>query len=269
MRSHLRTLLTAAASATIAFAATGYTGAATSDDEPVRAARVATFTGWSEQSADPTPTVSSIGTASASPSASAEVTTAPAEISAMPRTNLTAVFNPVAVPVTDGYRVTVGVRNSGPRSIIAPADQPATTFRLEISWTGPSTSLGGCEYAPERPPIGGPGSMAFYTCRSGRTLRVGDTYWQSFVFPNTHFFTGLRIVASGYADDPNPGDNWRDVEVRVAGPGSLPVTGAQPIGFVGCGLVLIIVGCVAIWYGRRKARLMSSRRMPVTTGKPE
>jgi LPXTG-motif cell wall-anchored protein len=92
--------------------------------------------------------------------------------------------------------------------------------------------------------------MAFYVCRSGQTLPVAETHWESFIFPTTAFLTNLWISVSGYADDPNPDDNTRKVEVRVGDP--LPVTGAQLIYLVGGGVALIMAGAVTLWYTRRR-----------------
>jgi hypothetical protein len=269
MKPHLRTMLIALASVPIALVSTGFAAVAWRPDAPSRTALgqspsdgvglhfAHAFADQYGTTADPGPSASPSPSPSSSPAAAAS--TAPADTpatsdvaSARPRTNLTAVFDRNAVPVRDGYRVRVGVRNSGPLSISAPAGQSAATFRLSIAWSGPVTSLGDCEYHPEIPPFLELASIAYFECRSGPTLRVGQTYWESFVFPNLSYFAhSVRIEATGYAEDPNTGDNWCDVVVRVASSG-LPVTGTSPLGVAGAGVALMVVGVIAIWYGRRR-----------------
>jgi LPXTG-motif cell wall-anchored protein len=241
MKGHLRAVLIALVSLPIAFG-------------PIRSLAAVT---------DASPSVSP--SASPTPSASASPTwngpaASPDAVTDRPHTNLTAVFDQIAVPVRDGYRVRVGVRNSGPLSISAPAGQSAATFRLLISWTGPVTSLGGCAYQPEIPPWLGRPSVAYFDCRSGPTLRVGQTYWESFVFPHLSYFTyPVLVVATGYADDPNAGDNQCNVVVRVASSGSgLPVTGTSPFGLAGVGFVLVVVGSAAVWSARRRRRIQAA-----------
>jgi len=259
MKSHLRAGLIVLASMPIALAAAGSAAAIAAP-------------------ADPTPSASAVPSPSPSPSPSASASVAdttaspdtPAiadAASARPRTNLTAVFDPIAVPMRDGfgysYRIRVGVRNSGPRSISLPTGSSAVGFMLTLYWTAPSRSLGGnCEYSPELPPIDGQRPMpARYFCASGPTLRAGETYWQSFVFGGvifSQYSTDLAIY--GYAEDTNPNDNRCRVNdnrckvaVRLAEPGSgLPVTGTSTIGVAGVGLTLIVAGVIAIWYSRRR-----------------
>jgi hypothetical protein len=256
MKVNLRTMLIALASVQIALAATGSVAAIGAPTEPIPS---------TSGSPSPSPSASQSPSPSATPSM-AETTASPiasaiSDLAAAPaRTNLTAVFDPIAVPARDGqwegFRVRVGVRNSGPRSISAPAGSPAVQFRLTLFWTGPSRSLdSGCEHAyetfptPEEPP-----RPAYYVCRSGPTLRAGETYWRSFFFSNAYGSTSRsELVVSGYAEDTNHSDDKRMVVVRLAEPGSgLPVTGARPIGVAGIGLTLIVAGVIAIWYGRRR-----------------
>jgi hypothetical protein len=208
----------------------------------------------------PTPSASSAAAAAGS----AGAPTDPQILSAPPRTNLTAVLDPIAVPVHDGFLVRVGVRNSGPRSISAPTGQSAAAFTLTFGASGYLVkSLGGCDYVPEMPPDLGPpishGRPAYFACHSGRTLRVNQTYWQSFVFPHLDGFRyGVWLAVTGYAEDPEPGDDSRDVVVRVARPGeALPVTGTTPISVASVGFMLIIVGALAIRYGRHRRRTVS------------
>jgi LPXTG-motif cell wall-anchored protein len=257
MEQHLRAILATLVAAPIALAAAV---AFASPAPDVKADRVAV-----NESA-PVPTVSdpsltpSPSAMVAGPSASASIAANAA--AAMPRTNLTAVFDPIAVPVSNGYRIRVGVRNSGPRSINAPTAQPAARFQLDILATGPVTSLGGCEYVPELPPSPPyPARWAYFLCRSGSTLRTGQTYWESFDFPSlTYFEYTVRVTASGYADDPDPSDNTCKVKVRAGQPGpGLPVTGSTPISVAGIGAALILTGAAVLWVGRRR-RLMRSTK---------
>jgi hypothetical protein len=117
-------------------------------------------------------------------------------------------------------------------------------------------SLGDCQidyrYPPNWPTL--PAEPYRYHCSSTRTLRVGDTYWQSFVFPDlSSIATGVSVTVSGSVQDPDNRDDSRRVVVRLAKPGSsLPVTGPPAIAVAGAGLVLVVVGTMATWYGRRR-----------------
>jgi len=207
-------------------------------------------------SGSPSPSLSS----SAGPTGSADETTA----TAMPRTNVQAVVDPIAVRVRDGVRIRVGMRNAGPRSITAPVGTPAVTFNLYIvssAYINRVRSLGGCGYVAETPPRGDPPvidvPVSFFACASGRTLRVGETFWQAFVFPDlSGFDLGVTIDGSGYADDPVPADNSRTVRVRLGGsdgggaPG-LPATGAAVGPLAGGGLALIVAGVLLLRITRR------------------
>lgn len=211
---------------------------------------------------DATPTAT--GTPSASATVAATVTPqASAGAAARPRTNLQAVVDPVAVPVRDGVRVRVGIRNAGPRSITAPVGVPAASFTLHIVYSiyiNRVRSLGGCAYQPETPPHGDPPvidfPVSFFNCQSGRTLRAGATYWQSFIFPDLSGFRyGVWLDSDGYADDPVGADNSRNVVVRLGGSGDgpgLPITGVLLVPLVGGGLALILVGVLAFLPGRRR-----------------
>ncbi|HZM82747.1 MAG TPA: hypothetical protein VFC19_44085, partial [Candidatus Limnocylindrales bacterium] len=158
----------------IALAATGAAAAATTLDEPAHTALVHTLT-------DPTPSVLPSPSPSPSPStaASASAPTNSNLVAQPPRTNLTAVVDPIAVPVRDGVRIRVGARNSGPLSITAPAGQPAVILSLDIvaccSLIFKVRSLGGCpigyRYPPDWPTS--PEEPRGFDCSSGRTLRVG------------------------------------------------------------------------------------------------
>ena len=216
--------------------------------------------------ADPTSSVSPSPSASPSPSPSASASVsakAPANsnlVPTPPRTNLVAVVDPIAVPVRDGVLIRVGARNSGPRSITAPAGQSAVSLTLVFSSCCSLIfrvrSLGGCQigylYPPSWPEF--PAEPRFINCSSGRTLRVGQTYWQSFVFPDlSSLASGVELRVSGYAEEPDDLDNRRKVVVRLAEPGStLPVTGIRTFSVAGAGLALVFAGTMAIWYGRRR-----------------
>jgi LPXTG-motif cell wall-anchored protein len=171
------------------------------------------------------------------------------------RTNLTAVFDPVAVPVSDGLRIRVGVRNSGPGSISLPTGMSAVGFQLTLFWSGPSRALGNCRYSEETPPMeGSPPRPAYYECGSGPTLRAGETYWESFIMCGLVLLKDrTQLAVAGHVEETFPSDNTVNVNVRLAPPGSgLPVTGTSAVGVAGAGLALIIVGITAVWYGRRR-----------------
>ena len=236
-----------------------------------------------DPSAGPVPDASGSPSAPAEPTLPAE-TTPPAEptppasgaAAGMPRTNLQAVVDPIAVQVRDGVRIRVGMRNAGPRSITAPAGTPATTFNLYIvssAYINRVRSVGGCGYLAETPPRGDPPvidvPVSFFTCVSDRTLRVGETFWQAFVFPDlSGFGLGVTIIGSGYADDPVPGDNSRRVQVRLGGtdgdPG-LPVTGPAVASLAGSGLALIAVGVLVLRLTRRRRAPGGSDGQPAGT----
>jgi LPXTG-motif cell wall-anchored protein len=262
MKSHLRAGLIALASVPIALTATGSAAAVTLPEQPAHTALVNTLI-------DPTPSVSPSPSPSPSPSAAespwpstAASASAPtnSNLDPEPRTNLTAVVDPIAVPVRDGVLIRVGVRNSGPLSITAPAGQPAVTLSLVIDLCclliAQVKSLGGCQigysYPPNWPTF--PAEPRRFDCSSTRTLRVRETYWESFVFPNlSSLARGVSVAVRGYAQDPDDRDNRRNVVVRLAGPGSsLPVTGTRTFSIAGAGLALVIAGTMAIWYGRRR-----------------
>jgi hypothetical protein len=218
--------------------------------------------------ADPTPTATGTPTPTGTPTGPTPVgrvatTQATAGTRVRPpRTNLQAVVDPIAVKVHDGVRIRVGMRNAGPRSITAPVGYPATSFRLYIvtSMFGGGQSLSGCHYEPETPPHGDPPvvdiPVAYFMCDSGRTLRTGETYWQSFVFRDLRAFDhgNITISGDGYADDPVERDNTRTVVVRLGsgggGPG-LPVTGTSLKPLLGGGLAVILVGTLAFLLARR------------------
>jgi LPXTG-motif cell wall-anchored protein len=257
MKGYLRAGLIALASVPIALTANGCAASASVADEPAQVALVHTIT-------DRTPPVSPMPSQSVSqwPStpASASASTISNLLPERPRTNLTAVVDPIAVPVHDGVQIRIGARNSGPLPITAPADQPAVTLSLGIDMCCALfafvKSLGGCpivyRYPPKWPAF--PEEPERYDCTSTHTLQVGQTYWQSFVFPYiSDLASGVWVAVSGNAQDPNDRDDRRGVVVRLAKPGSsLPVTGAGTVNIAGAGLALIIAGTMAIWYGRRK-----------------
>jgi LPXTG-motif cell wall-anchored protein len=93
-------------------------------------------------------------------------------------------------------------------------------------------------------------------------MAVGETYWQSFVFPDLSGFRyGLRVEVAGFAEDPDPSDNKRTVVVHLAAPtSSLPQTGTRPITVAITGLALIFAGAGAIWYGRRRRLIRPADR---------
>jgi hypothetical protein len=176
--------------------------------------------------------------------------------------------DPIAVPVRDGFLIRVGARNSGPRSITAPAGQSAASLRLVFTMCclhkSLVRSLGGCEigywYPPSWPTT--PEEPHYYDCSSHkRTLKVNETYWESFVF--TYFPSDSKNVSvdvAGYAQDTNESDNSRNLVVRVGQPGSsLPVTGPRTVSIVGAGFALVIAGALAIWYGRRRRLIRPTR----------
>jgi hypothetical protein len=113
MKGYLRAGLIVLASVPIVLTPTGF-AASSPPHEPAHA-------GLFHISTDPTPVVSR------SPSRSA---------SEPPRTNLTAIVDPIAVPVRGGVQIRVGTRNSGPLSGTAPADQPAVTLNLVFGRMG-------------------------------------------------------------------------------------------------------------------------------------
>jgi len=268
MKGHLRAGLIALASMPIALAATGSAAAATRPDAPAHTALVHTLT-EPASSVSPLPSASPSAKKSASeqssesplPSAaaSARELTDSHFVPQGPRTNVTAVVDPIAVPVRDGILIRLGARNSGPRSITAPAGKPAASLSLTFYPFGLISevkSLGGCEvryYYPHSWPKLPEEPFSFH-CSSTRTLRVGETYWQSFVFPDlSRPSNGVTFGVSGYAQDPKASDNSRKIVVRLAKPGStLPVTGNATISVAGTGLALVIAGTVAIWCGRRR-----------------
>jgi hypothetical protein len=276
MKSHLRAGLIALASVPMVLSATGSAAAAILPDGPAATALVHTL-------ADPTPSVSPSSSpspsASESPStaASASASTA-SNLDSPPRTNLTAVVDPVAVRVRDGDLIRIGVRNSGPRSITAPAGPPAATVSLIIDdcclFISQVKSLGNCEvrwfYPPQFPPIPFPPNQRppeprGFNCHSPRTLRAGTTYWQSFIFPHHSADADPQVLISvfGYAEDPKDSDNSLLATAHLAKPGaSLPVTGPKTIGVAGAGLALVLAGAVAIWYGRRRRQGQPTGSVP-------
>lgn len=195
------------------------------------------------------------------PSASIDVT------SGLIRTNVQAVVDPIAVKVGDGVRVRVGMRNAGPRTVSTPG-RAAVMFQLYVVGSSQGVwvrSLGGCQFVPESPPQGNPPiidvPVGFFACESGSTLRVGETFWQSFIFPNLDAFEsdprygyGVRISGGGpLVDDLVPSDNHKDVKVRLGNASQgLPVTGGFPISVAAGGLGLILAGAVIIWTTRRR-----------------
>jgi LPXTG-motif cell wall-anchored protein len=199
-------------------------------------------------------TVPAAGSAAAEPLPGPTAT--PGPISAEPpRTNIRAVFDPVAVAVSGGVRVRVGARNAGPGSIHAPEGTPAVAFQLDIYHPGyvdRVRSLGGCGYAVSHR---GEIPHSFFTCNSGPTLRAGDTYWQSFVFPDLSGFTqGVHLAVGGYVDDTRT-DNTVDVVVRLGHPAGrlqLPATGNRPVLIGAAGLAMLLTGSLAFWSARRR-----------------
>ena len=266
MKSHLRTGLIALASVPIALATTGPAAAITAPGERADTALVHVLTDPTP-SVSPSPSPSASLSAAASPSAAAS-TSAPTNANLdpdEPRTNLTAVVDPIAVPVRDGFLIRVGARNSGPRSITAPAGQPSVALSLVFYpyfLISGVRSLGGCQvgyYYPAHPDPNGfpPPEPYYYACSSTRTLRVGETYWQSFVFGNLAILDfDVSVAVGGYAQDSQESDNGRKVVVRLGKPGSsLPVTGPSTVSVAGAGLALVLAGTLAIWYGRLRRRV--------------
>jgi len=261
MKGYLYVGLIALASVPIALIATGSTAVAGSPGEPARMALFNILT-------DPTPAVSPspspARSASASPqpstAASASASTNSNLLAEGPHSNLAAVVDPIAVPVDGGVLIRVGARNSGPLPITAPAEQPAVSLSLVIDqccWLiFQVKSLGGCEIGYTLPPNWPtfPEEPHRYDCSSTQTLRVGETYWQSFVFPDlSSLADGVSVIVSGNTQEEDDRDNKRDVVVRLAVPGSsLPETGARTVDVAGAGLALVIAGTMAIWYGRRR-----------------
>jgi hypothetical protein len=282
MKCHLSAGLILVVSLPILLAATGSAaGSATAvspPDGPPHTALVQTI-------ADPTPSVSPSPLPSPSPSPSvspspstesASPPTDPNPLSQAPRTNLTAVVDPIAVPVRYGVQVRVGVRNSGPRSITAPDGQAAASLSLifqHCCLLMPGVrSLSSCPigyiYPPSYPWM--PALPIRFDCSSPKsTLLAGDTYWESFVFPiipRSPDPETVSVNVSGYAQDTDLSDNSRTVVVRLANPGSsLPVTGPRTISVAGTGLALLVAGTVSIWYGRRRRLTQPTDADPTIT----
>lgn len=220
-------------------------------------------TGW-PAFADPT-TAPSTSTPSPTdpvvPSASAPGAVTPSPQAPIPgagavliRTNLQAVVDPVAVPVPDGVRVRVGVRNAGPQST------GPVGFALVVIpsvYINRVRAVGGdCDYIPETPAV--PGEpwfpQSYFTCRTGRALLVGQTFWQSFIFPDINSFGSNVFIEIGTDNDPVPSDNTRTVVIRLGsgGGGGLPVTGTSLTAILGGGLALVCAGTLVVALTQRR-----------------
>jgi hypothetical protein len=177
-------------------------------------------------------------------------------------TNLTAVVDPIAVKVAEGFRIRVGARNSGPNSITVSAGQAAVVMHVYVVpgwWVGRVRSLGYCGFVPETPPRGDPPvvdiPISFFECIFRGTLLVGQTYWESFIFPDLPSSRGAVWIVVD-STDANSSDNRRDVVVRLAHAddpgGGLPVTGYRPLLAAGIAIALLVAGALMLWSGRRR-----------------
>lgn len=233
---------------------------------PVASSPAASPSSPAPVASSPSPVPSSL------PTPTAPASSAPLEMAAngLAGTNLTAVVDPRAVKVADGYRIRVGVRNSGPRSVTASVGHEAVLMQVYVvsgNWLRRTRSLGNCRLVSETPPYGDPPvidvPVSYFDCRFRGTLRVGQTYWESFIFPELPSSRGaVWIVAEGA--DTNSSDNWRYVVVRLARTddrgGGLPVTGNRPLVAAGIAIALLLAGALMLWSGRRRA--------PSTAGPP-
>lgn len=193
-------------------------------------------------------------------------------------------FAAVGTRVGSTRTVRVGVTNRGPNTSPAGVGKAAVIFFSERSGAArhPLDSYpAGCTFVPESLPTSYPDGpwypdvpVSHWICTSTAELRVGQTWWLTFVGPFEPSKGHIDVSSGG--PDLNPANDRADIIIGAtavpttrppgrptgnsatrpapptAGGSGLASTGTRVIGIIGLGLALVLVGLLTIRVANRR-----------------